>query len=110
MSTISNIPASLEWRVYKGDTANITIVIQDENGTDVDLTGYTFTGEIKAQPEDATFAQELDIIANGNVLSITIPSTSILPKVSYFDIQSVKDGTVWTIIKGSIYAEKDVTG
>lgn len=109
MTTISNIPAALEWRVYKGDTAKLTVVIKDENNNDVDLTGYTFTSSIKNQPTDADSAQDIIVTTVDNILSLEIPDTSILAKVSYFDVQSENDGVIWTILKGNIYSEQDVT-
>lgn len=109
MTTISNIPAALEWRVYKGDTAKLTVVIKDENNNDVDLTGYTFTSSIKNQPTDGVSAQDISVTTSGNILSLEIPDTSALAKVSYFDVQSENDGVIWTILKGNIYSEQDVT-
>lgn len=109
MTTISNIPAALEWRVYKGDTAKLTMVIEDEEGKEVDLSDYTFTGAIKIQPSDAEPEQELLLSANANILGIEIPNTQTLSRVNYFDIQSEKDGIIWTILKGTIIAEQDVT-
>lgn len=109
MTTLSNIPAALNWKIYKGDTAKLTIIVQDANGADVDLTGYFFTGQIKAQPDDAVALQELNIDSNLTLLSIEIPDTNGLPKISYFDIQSFYEGTTWTILKGTISVEQDVT-
>lgn len=109
MTTISNIPASMNWKIYKGDTAKLTIFMQDENGVDIDLSDYTFTGSIKAQPDDINELQELMLSYNAALLSITILNTDELPKISYFDIQSLKDGVVWTILKGTINVEQDVT-
>lgn len=109
MTTISNIPAALEWRVYKGDTARLTVVIKDENGNDVDLDGYTFTSSIKNQPTDAESAQDINVTATDNVLALEIADTTQLAKVTYFDVQSINDGTIWTILKGNIYCEQDVT-
>lgn len=109
MTTISNIPAALEWRVYRGDTARLTVVIKDEAGNDVDLTGYTFVSSIKNQPTDAVIAQDINITATDNILNLEIADTTSLAKVSYFDVQSTYDGTIWTILKGNIYCEQDVT-
>jgi hypothetical protein len=109
MTTISNIPAALEWRVYKGDTAKLTMVIEDEEGKEVDLSDYTFTGDIKIQPSDTEPEQELLLVTNANILGIEIPDTQTLSRINYFDIQSEKDGIIWTILKGTIIAEQDVT-
>jgi len=109
MTTLSNIPAALNWKIYKGDTAKLTILMQDELGNDVNLDDYTFTGKVKAQPDDTLAIQDLAIVAGSTILSIEILDTETLPKISYFDIQSVKDGVTWTILKGTINVEQDVT-
>jgi len=109
MTTISNIPASINWKIYKGDTAKLTIFMQDENGVDIDLTGYEFTGVIKTNQDDSVPLQGLAIASNAALLSLTIQDTEVLPKISYFDVQSVKDEVIWTIIKGTISVEQDVT-
>lgn len=109
MSLISNIPAALEWRVYKGDTATLTIAMLDENDNDLDLTGYTFAGELRINPEDENPDRSLTITVQENILTIQIPDTDTLPKTSYYDIQSNNDGTITTILKGMIISEMDVT-
>ena len=109
MTTISNIPAALNWKIYKGDTAKLTIIMQDELGNDINLDGYTFTGQIKAQPDDTVAIQELAIVAGTTVLSIDILDTETLPKISYFDVQSINNGVIWTVLKGTINVEQDVT-
>lgn len=111
MKTISQIPGSIEWLVYKGDTASLTIIMKDEDGQDLDISDLGFTGEIKEQPEDENPQQALTISTNENVISVVIPDTSTLSKVSYFDIHSINNVTneVVTILKGRINAELDVT-
>lgn len=111
MNTISNVPGSIEWLVYKGDTAALTIIMKDQDGKDLDISGLSFTGQIKLQPEDAEEEQTLTIATNENVITVVIPDTSILSKISYFDIHSINNVTdeVMTILKGRINAEMDVT-
>lgn len=109
MSLVSNIPAGLEWRVYKGDTATLTIAILDEDDQPVDLTGITFDGELRITPEDASANRSLAITVVDNVLTVEIPNTETLPRTSYYDIQSNNDGVIQTIIKGMIITEMDVT-
>lgn len=99
----------MNWKIYKGDTAKLTIFMQDENGVDLDLSEYEFAGVIKAQPDDSIPLQGLGIVSNAALLSLTIMDTETLPKISYFDVQSVKDGIKWTILKGTISVEQDVT-
>jgi hypothetical protein len=110
MDIISNVPATLEWRIYKGDTSTMTIVVQDDQGNDIDVTDYDFLGQIRQDPTDADELQDLAITADGNVISVTVSNTATLPRMSYFDIQTTKpDTTVSTILKGYIYTEDDIS-
>jgi hypothetical protein len=110
MDIISNIPATLEWHVYKGDTTTMTIVVQDDQGTDIDLSTYEFLGQIRQEPSDEEALQDLAITSNTNVLTVAISETETLPRMSYFDIQATKeDETVVTLLKGYIYTEDDIS-
>jgi hypothetical protein len=109
MNLVSNIPAALEWRVYKGDTASLAIAILDDKNEPVDLTGITFDGELRISPEDSESDRSLAITVLENVLTVEIPDTDTLPRTCYYDIQSNNDGTIQTIIKGMIITETDVT-
>ena len=85
--------------------------MKDQDGKDLDISGLSFTGQIKLQPEDEEEEQTLTIATNENVITVVIPDTSILSKMSYFDIHSTNNVTdeVMTILKGRISAEMDVT-
>lgn len=109
MDVISNVPASLEWHVYKGDTSRFSILLEDDNGVAIDTTDYTFAGQIKTEPGIETVLQDLSITVTDNLLTVEIEDSSTLPRMSYFDIQSTKDLNVSTILKGYIYSEDDVT-
>jgi len=111
MNTISTVPCSLEWLIYKGDTAALTIIMTDSEGEDLDISNFEFAGSIKSQPEDEEPAQTLGITTNENILTVIIPDSSILDRISYFDIESVNTVTdeVVTIIKGRIVSELDIT-
>lgn len=109
MNTISNIPADIEWRVYKGDTAVLSVAVKDDSCKDYDLTDYTVSGMIKADPTDEEELQTLTVTISNNIIQINIDDTATLPKSSYFDIQLVKDTTIWTILKGMIITENDIT-
>jgi hypothetical protein len=111
MNTISTIPCSIEWLVYKGDTAALTVIMKDEDGNILDISDLSFDGQIKLQPEDEEPQQILSIAKNDNVLTIVIPDTSSLSKMSYFDIHSenLTTGEIVTILRGRINSQLDVT-
>jgi hypothetical protein len=79
MNLIDQLPPSIEWRIYSGDTARLTVIIRDADDQLVDLTDYTFDTTIL--PSNTVF---------------DIQSTS-------------PDGVVNTILRGTIVRELDVT-
>ena len=112
MALIDMIPPNLEWRVYKGDTANLTLIVKDENDELVDLTPWTFTGHIKKSPKDENpeFIMAVTATSEGVISVIIEDSHSLYPQM-YFDVQGThtEDGVVKTFVKGQIIAEEDVT-
>ena len=109
MDVLNDLPASIEWCVYRGDTANFSMFVRDEDDNPIDMTGYDVTGQIRQNPSDANPEQTLAIVVNNDLIDITIPDTSILKKVSYFDINTAKDGVTKTLLFGRIMADQDVT-
>ena len=110
MNTIDSVPASLDWNVYRGDTARINIILRDESNELMDLTDYEFEGQVKASPKDVQSLQEITITKSESAVTLLIPDTSNLPRKAYFDIQSTHStGDVQTILKGNINVEDDVT-
>lgn len=109
MNTVDSVPAFLEWNVYKGDTARLNIILRDESNDLMDLTDYTFAGQVRATPKDTEILQEITITKSESVITLLLEDTANLPRKSYFDIQSTKDGNIQTILKGNINGEDDVT-
>lgn len=110
MDIISNVPATLEWRVYKGDTTTLSIIVQSDEGAAIDVSDYEFLGQIRQDPTSATILQTLSINSLENMITVTITDSDDLPRMSYFDIQATKpDTTISTILKGYIYSEDDVS-
>lgn len=109
MEIINDVPAGINWRIYKGDTAKITMFVNDQDDKAVDLTDYTVTGQIRQNPDDETSLQDLIITTDGNILYMQVADTSTLPKTCFFDIQTVRDTVVKTILSGRISIDMDVT-
>ncbi len=110
METLNLQPPTIEWRVYRNDNANMTLVLVDSNDAPIDLTDWTFEGKVREFPADATELSDLQIIKNENTLTIAL-DTSDLTLISYFDIQGTNSttSTVSTVIRGQIFVEEDVT-
>ncbi len=110
MNTIDSVPAFLDWNVYRGDTARLNIILRDESNEVMDLSDYTFEGQVKAAPKDTNSLQEITIVKSDSQLTLVIPDTSELPRKAYFDIQGTHtNGDIQTILKGNVNVEDDVT-
>lgn len=110
METLNVQPPSIEWMVYRNDTTVLTMLLVDENDREIDITDWEFTGLVREYPSDATEISELQIVKNGNSLTVAL-DTSDLPLISYFDIQGINtvNDNVSTVLRGQITVEEDVT-
>ena len=110
MYVIDQLPGEIEWRVYKGDTATFSLFVLEDDDTPVDLSEWTFTGQIKFKPTDTVEEFTLVVTATEEgLVTITIPDTASIEKSMYFDVQGVKDGITKTFVRGTIIADQDVT-
>ena len=110
METLNVQPPSIEWMVYRNDTTALTMLLVDENDAALDLTDWEFTGVVREYPTDATTISTLQIVKNGNSLTVAL-DTSDLPLMSYFDVQGTNTETesIATVLRGQITVEEDVT-
>lgn len=110
MEILNNQPPSLEWRVYRNDTTKMTLILNDSSGNALDLTDWTFEGDVRQFPKDAEPITSLTITKDENVLTIELDTTD-LEAVNYYDIQGTNSETdaISTIVTGQIFIEEDVT-
>tara|TARA_R110000796_G_scaffold114619_2_gene226311 strand:- start:1580 stop:1921 length:342 start_codon:yes stop_codon:yes gene_type:complete len=112
MNLINQIPSTIEWAIYSGDTAMLTLVITDANNAAVDMTGYTITAQIREHKAQVAVDATIAVSANSQgLVTLTIADTNLLGEIQFFDVQTVDNvsGVVNTILKGAITTEKDVT-
>lgn len=107
---VNNQPPKFEWRVYRGDSTNLTIAALDENGDQYDLTDYEFEGHVREMPNSNDVIENLTISVQENIINIGLPTTE-LPTMSYFDIQGINNisNKTTTFLSGIIFLEEDVT-
>ena len=110
METLNLQPPTIEWLVYRNDSAPMTILLADADGRELDLTDWTFAGKVREYPTDATVITTLSIVKNGNVLTVEL-DTENLPLMSYFDIEGTNsvNAKVSTVLRGQILVEEDIT-
>lgn len=101
---VSNVPERVEWHCYRGDTATLTVFINDDAGDPVDVTTWTWAAV--AVDEDG-IETALTCIASVGAVTVTV----VWPlESSTFDVQATKpDTTVWTPVRGRITVKDDVT-
>ena len=111
MNIIDQLPPSIEWRVYSGDTARLTLFVRDADDNPIDLSGYSFEGQIRKTPNQEVAEFYLNVTAGSEgVVSIFIEDTTSLYSQMYFDVQATSpEDVVNTILRGVIVKEQDVT-
>jgi hypothetical protein len=110
MQTLNSQPDSMDWRVYRNDSTALTLVLVDTEDNPLDLTDWTFTGQVRQFPTNTTVLDSMEIVKNANILTIGLDTTN-LDVMNFFDIQGVNGTTekISTILTGTIYLEEDVT-
>lgn len=110
----------------QGATFKRTFEVNDANGDPIDLTGYTFAGQMRKLPKDtgtpiATFTAVLGASVNKINVSLTNTQTSAVPVVAdakdpvkatryYYDIEmTAPDTTVTRLVEGYIDVSPEVT-
>ena len=108
------LPGFKSFRIYKGDTFVFNLSL-DSGNANYDITGHTFSGQIKEKgksTEVASFTFAITGAAAGT-LTATLSATESAKlsgnKIYEYDIQMVNSGVVSTILKGPIVVVSDVT-
>lgn len=111
-------PASIQWRVVRGDTATLKVDFLELDET----TGFDTSGwEYSATTYDASgdILDDLPVTVDGHSVTILAPaSVSAFWGVGYknivaelpFDLQiTLEDNTIWTPIVGTVCVIGDIT-
>lgn len=111
MNLIDQLPPSIEWYVYSGDTARLTLFVVDADDQPIDLSEYTFEGQLRSTPNHPEAEFELTVTGDAQgVVTVVINDTASLANQMYFDIQATSpEEVINTIIRGVIIKEQDVT-
>jgi len=114
-------------QIDQGATFRITVNVKDSSGNNLDLTGYTGRGKIRATPEDTTVVASFTVsvmspATDGNLsISLSDAVTAAIPAndsesfqrrlTDYcYDIEIVAPGgDVTRIIEGAAYLNPEVT-
>ncbi len=110
MQTLYSQPDSMDWRVYRNDSTVMTLVLVDTNDVPLDLSDWTFTGQVRQFPTNTVVLDSMDIVKNSNILTVGL-DTQNLDVLNFFDIQGINGTTnkIVTILTGTINVQEDVT-
>lgn len=109
------------FEMYRGDDYAFRVIIKDETGTPVDITGWEFMATMKIDftKGDETAPVKVNIgpmsgsDAEQGVCLLVLPSDQtkdlIAPAMYFFDLQRVFNGIVTTVIKGRVRIHEDIT-
>ena len=108
------LPGFKSFKIYKGDTFSFNLTL-GAGGQDYDITGHTFTGQIKEKGKSTKVAEFSFTITDSEAGEVTAILTSTESaklsgnKIYEYDIQMVNTGFVSTILKGPVVVVSDVT-
>jgi len=106
-------PGKYNLTIYRGDTFAQTFRFLT-GGTPEDLTGTTFTAQVREYPNAsvaADFTVTVDDALDGTVTIVMADTiTATLPRRGgSWDFEGTKDGAVQTRLYGSVVLQEDVT-
>lgn len=114
----TNPVAQVDFNIYQGDDYLHSFIWQDDQGTPIDLTGYSARLQVRRKASDTEFILEitdLDGITLGGVagtVDIQIPGaeTAKITKASVYDLELTDaSGTVITLTAGNVCIFQEVT-
>jgi hypothetical protein len=107
------LPANYDITLYKGDTYSLPLTFKDSLGVAIDISTWTFKGQIKVSSRDTLpqteFAFQITDGPGGKVTaSLTHAQTEVL-KSGVYDIQIASGNVVQTYLYGKIKITGEVT-
>lgn len=116
MATISVLPAKLNYRITRGDDfADVVTIKEGDPSLPVDVSGRTFTAQLRltantADPAVADFVIDMTNAASGEVgYSLADTVTDDLAGNYVWDFQQDTAGVIRTLMGGSFTVNPDVT-
>lgn len=108
-------PADQDLTITRGDTETLVVTITTDGSTPVDITGRTYSSQIRTQQDSTTIKASFTCtVTNGAagqvtcVLSAT-SSATLSAGLYFWDLQENASGTISTILSGNVTVLADVT-
>lgn len=107
-------PAYRPITVYRGDTYTHHVTLTDGDGTPIDITGYTYTAQLRASPESPDVLADATTSVNGPTGEVWVTidaavTATLHPGRRRWDLQQDDDGVITTILAGPADVVGDVT-
>lgn len=109
-------PAKYPIKILIGDTETINLNFENAAGSPINITGRTYTGQIRSSRESsvviATFTCSIVGAASNGQVACTIPAATtanLEPQVGVYDIQETNGAVVTTLLQGEVKIIRDVT-
>jgi hypothetical protein len=100
--------------ITQGATFSNTFLYKNEDGTPIDLTGYTAKGQIRAKEDpEATLYADFTCAVDGPggslTISLTADETSAIPASGFYDVFLVQGASRFLFLQGAVRLDKRVT-
>ena len=108
-------PADQDLIITRGDTETLVVTITTDGSTAVDITGRTYSSQIRTQQDSTTIKASFTCTVTSGaagqvtcVLSAT-SSATLSAGLYFWDLQENASGVISTILAGNITVLADVT-
>lgn len=108
-------PADQDLTITRGDTETLVVTITTDGSTAVDITGRTYSSQIRTQQDSTTIKASFTCTVTSGaagqvtcVLSAT-SSATLSAGLYFWDLQENASGVISTILSGNVTVLADVT-
>jgi hypothetical protein len=108
-------PADQDLTITRGDTETLVVTITTDGSTAVDITGRTYTSQIRTQQDSTTIKASFTCTVTSGptgqvtcVLSAT-SSAALSAGLYFWDLQENASSVISTILSGTVTVLADVT-
>lgn len=100
--------------MQRGDSKSFTVILKDSNGTQIDIESgdsIFFTAKLDRSQETPDIEKEVNAFTDGTAIVYLTPSDTndLDPLTYYYDIQWNTGTDKYTVIRGKLKIEEDVT-
>jgi hypothetical protein len=109
------MPATRDIDIYRGDNFAHTVTITNTAGSAIDVSGRTYTSQLRRYPDSSTVAATFTVSMASAVTGVVVFSlantvtASLDPGPYHYDIQQNNGGTLTTLLAGRATLAADVT-